>query len=241
MRAPGFPLPYLTRNTSTFIRKTIRMEENISHTAEDAARAVEAGAGAIGALIKAAGKDQNARAAGGELGRAALTLTKTINIGLLPLAAINFGYEKARRYFEKHFQEDLHAKAGTIPEEHIIEPKPSVAGPALQALAFSHDESSLREMYLHLIASSMDMRLASRVHPAFVEIVRQMSAEEAELAEEILRHGVSAPIVQIRLKGDGTEYAVILNHLIDHLQNDVPSENSRMPAIVDNWIRLGLV
>jgi len=58
-------------------------------------------------------------------------------------------------------------KAAGIPPEHVVEPKASIAGPALQALAFSHEEPDLREMYLNLLRASMDARTAKVAHPAF--------------------------------------------------------------------------
>lgn len=43
----------------------------------------------IGEIIKAAGANPNVKEAGGNLGQTALTITKTINNVMLPLAAVN--------------------------------------------------------------------------------------------------------------------------------------------------------
>jgi len=216
------------------------MEKNESLSAADAAKAVESGAGAIGAIIKAAGNDPNARAAGGELGKAALTMTRAINVSLLPLAAVNFGYVKARKYFEERFQADLQGRAKNIPAENIVEPKPSIAGPALQGLAFSHDEPDLKEMYLNLLGSAMNSETAAKAHPAFVEIIRQLSSEDARIASTVLRMGVLLPIVEIRRRTEGTAYLTLLSHVMNFTSNNLPKENPSMAATVDNWVRLGL-
>src|SRR5574340_702468 len=97
-----------------------------------------------------------------------IKVTKAINTALLPIAALNFGIERARIYFEKHFASDLSAKANSIPPQQVVEPKASVAGPALQGLAYSHDEADLKELYLNRLAASMDGRVSDKVHPAFV-------------------------------------------------------------------------
>lgn len=101
----------------------------------------------VGQVIKAAGDDPQVKEAAGNLGKTAVTITKAINNVLLPIAAINYGFDKARIYFEKKFSQDMAEKIATIPKDQIVEPKPSIAGPALQGLAFSHEEPNLKEMY----------------------------------------------------------------------------------------------
>ena len=115
----------------------------------------------VGKVIEAAGENPDVKAAGTELAQASLTIAKTINNALLPLAAVNFAFDKARTYFAERFQSDLAAKAAAIPPDQIVEPKAFIAGPALQGLAFSHEEPDLKEMYLSLLASAMDGRVSS--------------------------------------------------------------------------------
>src|SRR5262245_6984652 len=142
----------------------------------DGLQSAKDGVALVGELIRAAGDNPNVHAAGSELGKTALTITTAINNVLLPVAAVNFAFLKARDYFEKKFPADLSRVAKEIPQESVIEPKASVAGPALQGLAFSHEEPSLREMYLKLLSSAMDRRICDRAHPAFVEIIRQLNS-----------------------------------------------------------------
>lgn len=111
-------------------------------------------------IIKAAGDNPQVKQAASNLGLTAVTLTKTINNVLVPLAAINFAFDKARLYFSGKFQDEMAAKAATIPQEHLIEPKASVAGPSLQGLAFTHEEPNLKEMYLNLLTTAMDGRVS---------------------------------------------------------------------------------
>jgi Abortive infection alpha len=199
----------------------------------------------VGALIKAAGDNPSVKAAGGELGKTAHTIAKTINIALLPLAAINFGYDKAREYFETRFSSDLEEKLRDVAQDEIIQPKPSLAGPILQGLAFSHDESTLKDMYLHLLASAMTKKEASRAHPAFAEIIKQLTAEEAASLLGALSPPDSKAIVQVRLQsgGPGGGYRILLNHLmaVTDVTTRNPIEVPNLPEMVDNWIRLGLV
>ena len=67
------------------------------------------------------------------------------------IGAVNFAFDRARQYFSERFAQDLGEKASAIPVDQIVEPKASIAGPALQGLAFSYDEPDLKEMYLNLL------------------------------------------------------------------------------------------
>lgn len=197
----------------------------------------------IGEVIKAAGDSPQVKEAAGNLGETAVTLTKTINNVLVPLAAINFAFDKARAYFSGKFQEEIAEKAEAIPREHIVEPKASIAGPTLQGLAFSHEEKNLKEMYLNLLATSMDGRVSENAHPAFVEIIKQLDSDDARLVRGALQSAAAIPIVQIHRKLAAGGYNILVQHLLN-LTNSVtgqPVEDPRLPAIIDNWIRLGLV
>ena len=101
-------------------------------TTDDSIKTPTSGVALVGEIIKAAGDNPNVKAAGQNLGQTALTITKTINNALLPLAAVNFAFDKARVYFAEKFQHDISQKATTIPQEQLVEPNASIAGPALQ-------------------------------------------------------------------------------------------------------------
>lgn len=197
----------------------------------------------IGEILKAAGDSPQAKTAANELGKTAVTLTKAVNTVLLPLAAINYAVDKARVYFRDRFQAEVLEAASHIPLEHIVEPRASVAGPALQALAFAHEEPDLKAMYLKLLATAMDDRVRQTAHPAFVEILRQLDGEDARLIKgALVSNGI--PIIEIRsrLKGK-SDYQVLASNILSlsSVQTGAPAEDPLMPARIDNWSRLGLV
>lgn len=198
----------------------------------------------LGEIIKVAGDNPNVKEAGGNLGETALTITKTINNALLPLAAVNFAFDKARKYFSEKFQQELSEKASGIPQENIVEPKASIAGPTLQGLAFTHEESNLKDMFLSLLTTAMDSRVASEAHPAFVEIIKQLDSSEAAILSSILKAQGLIPIVEIKLAPvEGGSFTSLLKHMLNlsNITTGEPAEEPRCTAMVDNWIRLGLV
>jgi hypothetical protein len=211
---------------------------------DDSIGSARGGVALVGEILKAAGDNPNVKQSAQNLGQTALTITKTINNALLPLAAVNFAFDKARTYFSEKFQQDIAAKTTAIPLEQIVEPKASIAGPALQGLAFTHEEPSLKEMYLNLLATAMDGRVAAEAHPAFVEIIRQLSAADANLIKGALQSTTPIPIVEVRLGAvDKQGFTTIAKHLLNLTNNvtKVAIEDPQLVVLVDNWIRLGLV
>lgn len=200
--------------------------------------------GVLKTVIEIAEKSPELTVAGTNLAKSAQTITTLVNNCLLPIAAVNFAFEKGRQYFSEKFSSDLEAITADIPFENIVEPKASIAAPILEGLAFSNEEESLKDMYLHLLKSSMNLRARSIAHPAFVQVVKQLEAIEAVLLKNILLLHDGAPIVQIRheIKGSGG-FNIMFTHVLNFHNkttlDPIVIENSA--AMVDNWIRLGLV
>ncbi len=214
-------------------------------SSEDPLSTAKSGVALVGEIIKAAGESPQVKEAAGNLGTTAVTLTKTINNALLPLAAINFAFDKARAYFSGKFQQDLSDRAAKIPPEAMVEPKASIAGPTLQGLAFTHEEPNLKNMYLNLLATSMDGRVSATAHPAFVEIIKQLDSEDADLMRGALRISTAIPIAQLRVTTVGEQgYHIVATHLLNLRggpDQTLHIQNPRLPAMIDNWSRLGLV
>ena len=177
-----------------------------------------------------------------ELGKTALLVTKLVNNALLPIAAVNFAFDKARDYFTNKFPEDMQQQVKDIPADRLTAPKPSIAGQALQGLAYSHEEVDLKALYLALLAKSMDTQTALSVHPSFVEIIRQLSAEEIDLLGKVLKRENDLPIVEIHKAVAGGAQS-IEKHILDlrRQPGDVAVETPRIAVFIENWRRLGLV
>jgi len=196
------------------------------------------------ALTEAVAKTSGGKDAQDELGKSAHTLTKFINNTLLPIAAVNFAFDKARKYFNERFPSDLAEAAKEIPSDKLKEPKASIAGPALQGLAYSHEEQSLKQLWLNLLRSAMDQRLEGADHPAFVEIIRQLTSVEAELLLIILQETITLPIARIVRKFPDGKGEITLERNIIHYHNRTtrkPIEIPNFAAMFDNWVRLGLI
>lgn len=93
---------------------------------------------------------------------------------------------------------DVEEKLKNVPDEDRIEPKPHIAGPAIEAMRYVGDEHDLRDLFGNLLATSMDAKTASQAHPAFVEILKQLSPDEAKILKYVSQQEFSVPIIEIR-------------------------------------------
>ncbi|CAI1618122.1 DUF4393 domain-containing protein [Serratia entomophila] len=200
-------------------------------------------ASALTEIINLAKDDPNAKEAAKNLGKTALTITNTVNNCLLPLAVVNYGFEAAKKYFNEKFRLDVEAATKSIPPDRIIEPKASIVAPLLQGLAFSLDEALLKEMYLKLLASAMDDKTESTTHPAFVEVIKQLSSDEALILEFIANKTMcNAYVVDVYLKqaqndGGTLEVRDFGRYIWDSGMKNTKSNN----MYIDNLIRLRIL
>jgi Abortive infection alpha len=181
-----------------------------------------------------------------EIGTALQTVGQAINAALLPLKGLVWSFKRIERYLQKTMAEKL----GDVPPERIVTPNPAVAGPTVEALRFAAHEPSLRELYANLLATSMDMQTAKEAHPAFVEVIRQLNADEARLIQYIASFE-SDRFFMVRAtmflgfegdeKGDGEEPSLELDPSNTMAVAAECSYPELIESYLDNIKRLGLV
>lgn len=112
-----------------------------------------------------------------EVGKGLQTVAKLVHVALAPVSIVVWGYEQIRDYL----QETLAEKLKDVPPERIVQLRMTIAGPTVEQLRFAADEPTLRELYANLLATSIDAEKAQDAHPAFVDIIRQLTPDEARL------------------------------------------------------------
>ncbi|MGC7150906.1 DUF4393 domain-containing protein [Paenarthrobacter ureafaciens] len=150
----------------------------------------------------------------------------------------------ANKYFDNDFEADMAKKLADVPEENITPPSPSLAASAMLQLGFSLDEPGLKDMYLELLATASDSREKNAAHPSFVEIIKQLSANELPFLENVLaRPSSNFPVVRLKVKTEGSPGAAyIASHLVEVTPATSSAVEDNMAATyVDNWARLGLI
>lgn len=174
-----------------------------------------------------------------ELGKGIATIAKTVNVLLTPLSAVIWGYEKICKYVEISVAEKLKG----IDAEKITQPAINVVGPAIEALRFSSENEVIRDLFSGLIATAMNSETKDKAHPSYVEIIKQLSPDEALILRKIFLGGYYPEIAGIFYDmspghdpGSGlirNEFAIFCNALT--LNN-----SSLISSYFDNLLRLRL-
>jgi len=172
-----------------------------------------------------------------EIGKSLATVTKTINIALAPVSALVWGYEKIRDYVLERVTEKLK----DIPEEKIVTPDPAIVGPSLEALRYAGKDVNLRELYASLIATAMDADKIKTAHPGFVEIIKNLSSDEALLMQFFSRYDRHTLLdVKMTMKDGVGEFDLLRNVSLIGIKSKI-SNASLTSNYIDNLCRLGLI
>lgn len=164
----------------------------------------------------------------------------------LPFQAIDAALSKAKLWVvEKQYNYErtrqlLAEKLQYTPEDQIVPPENYVAVPALQQIAYCFDSDELREMYANLLANSMNKVVKNGVHPGFVEIIKQLTPDEAKMLRYLYENRL-VPTIGIMVHKKSHE-KVIVKQLFTNIMELCKCENTNgYEKATDNLIRLGLV
>lgn len=172
-----------------------------------------------------------------EGGKTLALIPSAINAALVPLRK----WIAEREYCLAETERLLAEKLENIPAEKITTPEGYVGVPALQAIAYSMDSDELRELYANLLANAMNIDTKDEVHPSFVELIKQMSPNDAIVFKTIYEAPI-APILDLYIHTEpkdgntGGDSGHILN--ITWIEN-IPYEV--VVISLDNLLRLGLI
>lgn len=143
-------------------------------------------------------------------------------------------------YSIKETEKLLEKKLANIAEDKITEPAAYVAVPAIQQLSYSLDSEDLREMYANLLASSMNIDTKANVHPAFVEIIKQLCPDEAKLLKYLSDKG-DQPLIDIHLiQSPKREYSISLQNFTV-IADGICENPHKIGFYLDNLARLKLL
>ncbi|XYQ53179.1 DUF4393 domain-containing protein [Pectobacterium carotovorum] len=172
------------------------------------------------------------------IGKGLETIVKSINVALAPLSAMVWGYEKIQEQFIPKVTEKL---KDTKPED-IITPKPNVAVPAIEALRYTAYDESLSDLFAGLLASAMDKNKSNEAHPAFVEIIKQLTSDEAKIISKfkVESQFILIDLLVCRDKKYGGGEAIHVGNISEFYFSDELECPYLSPSYLVNICRLGL-
>lgn len=193
---------------------------------------------AVTGLVKAVPVyDDLVQPAAKELGKSLETLAKAINVALYPVSGLVWGFEQIKGFLDTK----LASKLKDVPPEDIIPPKPNVAGPAIEALRYTGHEESLSDMYANLLASAMNKNTAEGAHPAFVEVIKQLTPDEAKLMALFLKDE-PFQVLSVRAELKTGNGGITIAHNLSLFGERASLEvKALIPSYLDNLNRLGLI
>jgi hypothetical protein len=172
-----------------------------------------------------------------EVGTALQTVAKTLHILLAPVGAMVWGFEQIKGFVS----EKVATKLKGTPVERLQAPEANVAGPALEALKYTGYQDSLRELYATLLATAIDSKTAASAHPSFVDMIKQMSPDEALILRVLALH-TNYPLIDVREEAKNSSLG---NWALRHFSLVAVEAGCKRPEIgaayLGNLQRLGLI
>lgn len=177
------------------------------------------------------------------IGEIVSLLPRAIGVALTPLEKYVLNGEYSLKATKKLLEEKLK----DVDPEQIKTPEAYVAVPALQAIAYTTDNETLRDLFANLLAKAMQKDTADTVHPAFVEIIKQLSPDDAYTLK-CFKNSHNLPIVNIcgnppaeMEKVSGFSNVHIVLHQNVFIANSEIGDIGRQSTSITSLDRLGLV
>lgn len=199
------------------------MTEGVNQLAEGLGKAIETVPELYTDLIQPSAK---------ETGKFIARIPRAINAAL---SGVDQWIEK-QEYNVEETKKLLAQKLENVSPDKIVPPEPYVAVPALQAISYSMNSDELRNLYANLLAKSMLTETKDSVHPAFIEIIKQMSPIDAQIFTIICKSELRPLInLQFKLNTGGRQYIQY------HCSWIGAFPIKQIATSIDNLIRLGLI
>ena len=123
-----------------------------------------------------------------------------------------------------------------VKPEELVSPEPHVAIPAIIALSYSMDSEELRNLYANLLSKAMVLGMMDKVHPSFVEIIKQLSPIDAIVFKEIMERPIK-PIIDLYITNSDEISEVTTIENITWMDR----EYEVVLVSLANLVRLGLI
>lgn len=173
-----------------------------------------------------------------QIGKGLETIAKAMQVALEPLVGLVWGYDR----FKEQFLIPVAEKLRNVPPDRITTPSFHVAGPIIEALRFTGHEESLRELYANLLATSLDAETTKNAHPSFVDIIKNMSPDEARIIRLFSTRN-EFPSIDLKAVQEGKRhvFSVVVRNFSDIGREAACEHRDLVPSYLDNLCRLGLL
>lgn len=106
-----------------------------------------------------------------QIGKSLESVAKTSRFLLAPIEYLAIQHDRWERYLKRVSEK--------VDEENLIAGYPQIVIPTLEGLSLSYEGTILSELFLNLLANSIDKTKQEFAHPAFPKIISELSHDEA--------------------------------------------------------------
>lgn len=149
---------------------------------------------------------------------------------------------KQSKYMED-YKDKLYSKIENIPSEDLIEPNISIVGPAIESSKYFFNEEYYQDMFTNLIAASCDIKQKNKVHPSYVDIIKQLSPLDAKVLNLFKYHN-TYPIANLKAINNDNTVTPVTILLCDFKEKNKEFSYDEFVEVsfsIDNLIRLNLI
>lgn len=194
---------------------------------------------AVSNLAKPVYKDA-AKPLAKQLGRAGGTVGSFVNTVLAPLALTAYAWELSEPKIKEVIAKKINEKLGDIQESKLVAPSQRILVPAVQSFVHATEEEDIADMFANLLASSMNVDKTTNVHPAFVQVINNLTADEAKVLKVFAKEN-PLPIVDVQLHFAAGGYKVILPNFSVIGGMGIFERPDLMPSYLTHLCQLGLL
>lgn len=172
-----------------------------------------------------------------EISKSLTLIAKAVNTALLPVAGLVWGADQIKDFINKKVAQ----KMENVPEEDIQSPKPHIGVPVVDALRYTGEEAALADLYANLLATAMDRKTAINAHPGFVDMIKNMSPDEARIMKFLSANNMY-PLIDIAIQEINQSTFVTTHRHVSLLGLDAQCEVPGLASnYLDNLARLGVI
>ena len=171
-----------------------------------------------------------------QVGKALSTVLGLGNTILWPIQWLN---ERARIALECNL-ERYREKVSQIPLEKVTPVAPEIGVPIAEKSSYVADHD-LRELYTNRLAKALAFHTVSQAHPSFVNVINNISPDEALLIRQFMKQG-AIPFVTAKFHNPSKNEWRTIEDLCFGLHSETTlAFPANVPAYVSNFEGLGLI
>ena len=157
-----------------------------------------------------------------QIGKSLESVAKTSRFLLAPFEYLAKQHDRWERYLEKVSEK--------VEKENLIEGHPQIVIPTLEGLSLTYENTLISELFINLLANSIDKTKQNFAHPAFPNIIKQLSHDEA-----VILYYLKKKNFNIKQKSDWSEEKHLFTNK-ETLLEEFPLEKLDFPENI--WLNM---